>query len=120
MPTWAVEFYEDDAGCPVQDFLNALEPRKRAKVIAIIAVLEEQGPTLPFPYSSQIEGKLHELRTHYGQDQYRVLYYGAVDRTFVLLHAFVKRTKQTPAGDVKVAKERMNGSVTQKQKRRER
>jgi len=113
-----VEFYEDNAGCPVQDFLDALEPRKRAKVIAIIKVLEEQGPTLPFPYSSQIEGKVRELRTHYGQEQYGVLYYGAADRAFVLLHAFVKRAKQTPTGDVELAKERMNGSVTQKQKQR--
>ena len=120
MTPWAVEFYEDEGGCSVQEFLDALEPRKRAKVLAIIKVLEEQGATLPFPYSSQIEGKLRELRTHYGDEQYRVMYYGAADRAFVLLHAFVKRTRQTPIGDIELAKKRMKGSGVQKQKGRRR
>ena len=120
MRGWTVEFYEDDADYPVRTFLDGLEARRRAKVLAIIKLLEERGPTLPFPYSSQIEGKLRELRTHYGEEQYRVLYYGAVDRVFVLLHAFAKRTKKTPRGEIELANERMKRSEIQKQAQRER
>jgi hypothetical protein len=72
---WLVEFYASRTeGCPVRGFLLGLDVPRRAKLVAIIRLLEEQGPTLPFPYSSQIRGKLRELRTHYGKEHYRVLY----------------------------------------------
>ncbi len=75
---WIVEFYESRAeGCPVREFLLALDKPQRAKLVALIRLLEEQGPLLPFPYSTQIRAKLRELRTQYGKDHYRVLYFGA-------------------------------------------
>jgi phage-related protein len=97
---------------------GGLEPPRRAKILAIIRPLEEYGPTLPFPYSSQVEGKIRELRTHYGEELYRILYFGSVDRTFVLLQAFVKRTKHTPPGEIQIAVERMRRSLAKKPKRR--
>ena len=95
-----------------------MDAPRRAKVIAIIKVLEETGPTLPFPYSSQVAGKLRELRTHYGEEHYRILYYGAIDRAFVLLHALVKRTSKIATADVKLAQERMRRSDVHKRNRR--
>ncbi|HET9275476.1 MAG TPA: type II toxin-antitoxin system RelE/ParE family toxin [Gemmatimonadales bacterium] len=80
-PRWAVAFYASEAdGTPVATFLDALETPRRAKVLALIRLLEEQGPALPFPYSSQVRGRLRELRAHFGRDQYRVLYFGAPGR----------------------------------------
>jgi phage-related protein len=38
---------------------------------------------------------------------YRILYYGDARRTFVLLHAFEKRTPALPAEDVALARRRM-------------
>ncbi|MGH7486733.1 MAG: type II toxin-antitoxin system RelE/ParE family toxin [bacterium] len=65
---WQVEFYERvDGGCPVEDFLNGLDRPARAKVLGLIQFLADQGPTLPFPYSSQVRGKIRELRTHTGE-----------------------------------------------------
>lgn len=104
---WRVEFFEDATGCPVREFLDSLDRERRAKVLAIIGLLEETGPTLPFPYSSQVGGKLRELRAHYGNDQYRVLYFGDPERRFVLLHAFSKRTEKIARRDVKIAEARM-------------
>ena len=108
-PPWAVAFYEsDEDGSPVEGFLDALDPPRRAKVLALIRLLQEQGPTLPFPYASQVRGRLRELRAHFGREQYRVLYFGAPGRVFVLLHAFGKRTAQTPERDIAVAERRMH------------
>ena len=105
----------------LKSFLEALEQPMRAKLLAIIKMLEELGPTLPFPYSRQVQGKLRELRTHYGNELYRVLYYGATDRVFILLHAFVKRTKKTPRREIEAASERMKRSAEARgQKRRRR
>ena len=91
-PSWQIEFYErEEDGCPVQDFLNALDKPARAKVLALVRLLAEQGPTLPFPYSSPVRGKIRELRTQHGRENLRVLYFGSSTREWVLLHGFTKR-----------------------------
>ncbi|MGH2360189.1 MAG: type II toxin-antitoxin system RelE/ParE family toxin [bacterium] len=102
-----MEFYADETGCPVQQFLDGLDRPKRAKVLALIRLLEEEGPTLPFPYSSQVSGKLRELRTRHADDRLRVLYFGSPLRVFVLLHAFTKRTDTIPLRDIQIADARM-------------
>src|SRR6266481_5670280 len=113
-PRWDIEFYEsDDDGCPVQDFLEGLDKRRRSKVVALIALLGEQGPTLPFPYSSQVRGKVRELRTQYAKERYRVLYFGGPKRTFVLLHVLEKSTEKLPEGEIKIAEERMKRYLKQ-------
>jgi hypothetical protein len=62
--TWQVDFFVDHRGrVPVESFLLALPVNQRAKALAIIRMLEQEGPNLPFPYSSHVRGKLRELRT---------------------------------------------------------
>jgi len=116
---WAVAFYEDpEEGCPVRDFLDGLDPRRRAKVLAVIRLLEEEGPTLPLPYASQVRGKLRELRAHYGKEHYRVLYFGGPGRTFILLHALAKRSARLPVQDIVLAENRMARYLERQEKRR--
>jgi len=106
--TWVVEFCaEDDGGAPVEDFLAKLPREHRAKALALVRRLEEAGPTLPFPYSSQVKGKLRELRTQYGKDRIRILYFADKQRHFILLHAFMKRTEKLPVADIEIAERRM-------------
>src|SRR5712691_11838884 len=74
---WAVDFFVDERGrAPAEEFLSALPISQRAKALAIIKMLEHEGPNLPFPYSSQVRGKLRELRTQQGRDKLRILYFG--------------------------------------------
>jgi phage-related protein len=106
--TWRVEFFVQERGdAPVEDFLAALPLNQRAKALAVIKMLEQEGPSLPFPYSSRVKGKLRELRTQQGKHKLRILYFGDAHRLFVLLHAFVKRTAQLPEEDIRVAEGRM-------------
>jgi len=81
--------------------------------VALIALPAEHGPNLLFPYSSQVRGKIRELRTQYGKERYLVLYFGAPGRTFVLLHALEKGTPKIPEGDSRVADVRMKKHLTQ-------
>ena len=105
---WQVEFYErNDGERPVEDFLVGLDKASRAKVLALIQLLAEHGPTLPFPYSSQVRGKIRELRTRRGRERIRVLYFGASSREWVLLHGFIKQTLKTPEQDISIAEARM-------------
>lgn len=110
-----VEFYESEEGYPVRDFLDRLDKRGRAKLLAAIRLLEEEGPALPFPYSSQVRGKLRELRVRSGTTHYRVLYFGAPNRALVLLHALEKRTPKLPDRDVHLAEERMKRHLEQRE-----
>ena len=58
----------------------------------VVAMLEERGPTLPFPYSSGITGstKLRELRVQHAGKPYRVLYAFDPKRNAILLWAAIK------------------------------
>jgi phage-related protein len=105
---WAIEFYEDEAGKrPVEEYFERIPEEHVGKILQVLQMLEEWGPRLPFPYSSQVEGRLRELRVHYGHTLYRVLYYGDARWTFVLLHAFEKRSQAVPKGELRAATKRM-------------
>jgi hypothetical protein len=105
---WQVDFFVDALGAaPVEEFLVALPAQPRAKALALIKMLEQEGPNLPFPYSSQVRGKLRELRTQQGKDRLRILYFGDARRVFVLLHGFIKRSATLPEEDIGIAESRM-------------
>ena len=106
--TWTVEFYEEEDGsAPVEEFMAKLPKKHRKKAVAIVKRLEEVGPTLPFPYSSQAKGKIRELRTQQGKDRIRILYFADGRRRFILLHAFIKRTGKLSVNDIEIAERRM-------------
>jgi phage-related protein len=105
------KFYRKSDGTePVNDFI---EQQIAAVQLAIdrqidrINYLDEAHPHLAFPHSSQIEGELRELRCHYGNALYRVLYCRSV-QFVVLLHIFEKRTGLIPDIDKKIARDRWN------------
>jgi phage-related protein len=76
MKRWPIEFFKDKTGSrPVQHWLDGLPDEVRGKVLARIELLAEHGPTLDHPYTSQIEGKLREVRLRFGKTRYRVLYF---------------------------------------------
>jgi hypothetical protein len=106
---WVVDFFERaDGSAPVEDFLDSLPIEARAKALAIIQELRTQGPTLPFPYSSQVAGKVRELRTQYGKEKIRILYFGDRNRKFILLHGLIKNTDKLEKSDVAAAVQNMN------------
>jgi len=105
---WPIEFYNSPKeGSPVEAFLEGLSFQAQVKAFNLIRLLEEHGVGLPFPYSSQIAGRLRELRTPLGKLHLRILYAGTPGRGFVLLHGLVKRTQKIPEGEVAVAQRRL-------------
>ncbi|MEK6657243.1 MAG: type II toxin-antitoxin system RelE/ParE family toxin [Nitrospirota bacterium] len=101
-------FYEsEDGDKPVEEFLDSLNKAQKGKVIRLIEILETLGHNIPFPYSSQIQGRLTELRTQLGKEKIRLLYYAASDRAYVILHGFIKRTSKVPEDAIRIALNRM-------------
>ncbi|MBW1891646.1 MAG: type II toxin-antitoxin system RelE/ParE family toxin [Deltaproteobacteria bacterium] len=68
---------------------NSLSESEQDDVAATIMLLEDKGPTLPFPYSSGIEssrhGHMRELRIQHAGRPYRVLYAFDPRRMAILL-----------------------------------
>jgi phage-related protein len=95
---------------PVWTFVQSLPRRPRAKVEDQIDVhlngRPGDAPPPEFPITSQIEGELRELRTHFSGTQYRILYQRSRN-LIVLLHAFEKSTEAVPASAKASAKWRM-------------
>ena len=106
--TWNYEFYaEADGSIPVRAFLECLTDSELAKIAQVLVLLKSYGPALPFPWSSQVRGKLRELRCHYGRKHIRILYYCDVRRIFILLHGLRKAAAALDRQDVSLAEKRM-------------
>ena len=106
---WTVDFYEDaDGNAPVEVFLNGLPKKHRAKLLGLIAKLKEHGPTLPFPYSSHVDGRLRELRTQFGKTRLCILYFGDGSQQFIRLHGVIKDTDKLEKSDIEAARNRMS------------
>ena len=53
MIKFEVVFYEEEDGdCPVEEFINSLDTKMRAKMVGLLELLEEKGNQLREPYSS--------------------------------------------------------------------
>jgi phage-related protein len=103
---WPVVYYRAaDRSEPVNDAIDDLPVKVQVAIDNQIERLGLFGPDLGFPYTSQIEGELRELRCHFGGDHYRVLYQRSKN-LFVLLHFLAKHSAAVPAADIRVAKAR--------------
>jgi phage-related protein len=101
-------FYTTERGdSPLDDFLDGLDKKSRAKVAAYLSLLEEQGPNLKRPYADIVRGKIRELRIHHSSNQFRILYFLKVRDQIVLVHAFSKKTQQLKKKDIGLAEKRM-------------
>jgi hypothetical protein len=106
--TWSYEFYvEADGSVPVRAFLESLSGAEFGKMAQVFELLKSYGPTLPFPWSSQVRGRLREMRCHYGRRHIRILYYCDARRVFILLHGMRKARAALDRRDIALAEKRM-------------
>jgi len=81
---WEIE-YTDEFGV----WWNSLNEEEQIDIDSVVGLLEEKGPHLPYPYSSDIEGtkygEVRELRIQHKGKPYRIIYAFDPRRTAVLL-----------------------------------
>ena len=105
MPEFEVEFYEKENGeQPAKDFILSLDSKMRAKVVSTISVLQDNGYELREPYSKHLSEGIFELRSKFGTDITRVLYFFYIDKHIILTNGFVKKTQKTPKTEIERAK----------------
>lgn len=110
---WKVEFYQKENGeYPVKEFIDELPKKHLAKALWEVSLLQEYGIELKEPYTKSLKGDeykgIWELRIKFASDISRIFYFMPVGDTFVLLHGFVKKTEETPKGEIEIAKRYMN------------
>lgn len=106
MSKFQAEFYQKRNGeIPVEDFLNSLDKKLRAKLVGLILILEEKGNLLREPYSKHIEDEIFELRGKVGTDVARILYFFYYDGKIIFTNGFLKKTQKTPRNEITKAKE---------------
>ena len=105
MLLYEIIFYDTaDGKCPVQDFLDSLEPKFLAKTLRTIDLLETNGPLLREPYSKLLENGIFELRTKHGSDINRVFYFFIIGQKIILTNGIIKKTAKTPKSAIDLAK----------------
>jgi phage-related protein len=90
---------------PVKAFIDTLQPQAQAAVQRHIRRLNMLGEDLDYPFTSQVDGELRELRAWSGNRHFRI-YYRRSGSFAVLLHAIEKRTRALPLADTAVARAR--------------
>ena len=104
---YTVIAYEKENGeIPVEDFINGLDVKMRAKMYGLLSILQEKGNMLREPYSKHIDDGIFELRCKFGSNITRVLYFFYYEGKIILTNGFVKKTQKTPPDEIKLAKER--------------
>lgn len=100
---YEILFYVKGTGeCPVDQFLDSLPVKVRAKLEKWVQLLEECGPDLPRPYADTVRDKIRELRVIFGSNQYRLLYFFS-GKQIILTHGFVKKSQKVPEDEIERA-----------------
>ncbi len=73
----------------------------------IVELLMEHGPNLRLPHSRAFGNGLFELRPRGKSGIGRAFYCFLVGQRVVVLHAFIKKSQQTPEQEIKLARKRM-------------
>lgn len=73
----------------------------------IVELLIEHGPNLKLPYSRAFGDGLFELRPRGRSGIGRAFYCFLVGRRVIVLHAFIKKSQQTPDHEIRIARTRL-------------
>ena len=72
----------------------------------LVELLAEHGPNLRLPHSRALGDGLFELRPHGSGGIGRAFYCFLIGKRVVIVHAFIKKTQQTPDKELKLARKR--------------
>lgn len=100
-----VSFYVDaDGEKPVAEFMRSLPAGERAKVAEALWRIHSYGLTRSSVTTRQIKAKLWEIKV----SAQRAFYVMVTGDELVVLHAYTKKSRKAPAGDIDIATKRMN------------
>jgi phage-related protein len=100
---FTLEFYSES----VQDEILAWPDGIQASFTRIAEQMTVYGPNLGMPYTRPFGEGLFEIRAKGREGIGRAFFCALVGRRIVILHGFIKKTEQTPAKEVRTARQRL-------------
>lgn len=100
---YQIEFFNDAVQAEILGWPVGI----RASFTRIAERMVEHGPNLGMPYTRAMGNGLFEIRAKGNEGIGRALFCTVVDRRVVILHGFIKKTEQTPAKELRTARQRM-------------
>jgi phage-related protein len=101
---WNIIFYRDHRGkSPPLEFIEELPVMDQVKVRNTLRLLREFGTDLGMPHARPIRGKLWELRP----GGIRLFYFAIINKKFVILHGYRKKSMKAPQNEIGIAIRRM-------------
>ena len=98
---YRIKFYVTVRGdCPFGAFLDAAQPKVKAKFINLLDLLTRLGPDLKRPYADSIRDGIRELRVRLGSNRYRALYFFIMGKTIVITHGILKNSDRVPPEEI--------------------
>jgi phage-related protein len=79
--------------------LDSISTKERAKILKYVEFLREHKGVLDEPYTKHIRGKIRELRVDFGKNRHG-FFFTFIGQNIILLHAFLKKTAQTPESEI--------------------
>lgn len=117
---WEVFYYQTQSGdSPVEDFLDDLSIKARAKCLSYMDALEEHGHGPPSSYIKKVEGDLWELRPEFGGVEHRLFYFTFVQRPIIVVHAIKKKRQKLRRQDIDTALRRVEDVRRREEERQE-
>ena len=108
-----IDFYKDkDGNEPIAEYIETLDKQaptsKTArihlkKIYEYFDILEQYGTMAGLPYVKHIDGDIWELRP----TDDRIFFFYWKDKTYLMLHHFIKKTRKTPPGEIEQARRNM-------------
>ena len=100
---YTIEYFHSRVKAEIESWPDGI----LADYARLVELLMEFGPNLRMPHSRAMGGGLFELRPRGREGIGRALYCFVVGQRIVILHAFVKKTQETPEQELRIARRRM-------------
>lgn len=103
MPVWELSYYS----AKVARLVEVWPAGVRADFLHIAGLMVTHGPNIGMPHTRAMGGGLFEVRAKGREGIGRAFFCTVRGRRIVILHGFIKKTEQTPARELDIARARM-------------
>jgi phage-related protein len=113
-----IVFYKTESGkCPIEEFLDSLQPKEAQKVSWVLRLVQELDK-VPSQYFKKLTGseEIWECRVQVQSKAYRIFSFFSKGDSLVLTHGYSKKSKKTDAKQVKRAENYRRDYLAQKRR----
>lgn len=104
-----VNYWRNPSGkAPVERYIDDIDNKEeRAELLSVLNGIQGKGTDALGVEFKHIEGKLWELKIRTHGNQHRIFYVVLKSNEIILLHAYLKKTPQSPLKEIETAEQRL-------------